>query len=133
MAALDAQVAVKPWSEQNLARYCAGEVYHALVSVQGEGLLGFILYSSVLDDASIDKISVQPNLQGRGLGAVLLRTALARMAAAGLVRCLLDVRESNAAARALYQQQGFVVDGVRPRYYVTPSGREDALLMSRRL
>jgi ribosomal-protein-alanine N-acetyltransferase len=46
---------------------------------------------------------------------------------------MLEVRESNVAARALYENNGFVIDGVRPQYYKMQQGREDALLMSRRL
>ena len=63
----------------------------------------------------------------------LLLAALDRMSEAGLQRCMLEVRESNLAARALYENNGFIVDGVRPRYYRTDQGSEDALLMSRRL
>ena len=44
-------------------------------------------------------------------------------------KVLLDVRESNAAARSLYEHAGFKEDGVRQKFYENPV--EDAILMSR--
>ena len=134
MAALDALVAVSPWSEANLARYCTAAGHRALVVQLEDGeVCGFLIYSRVLDEASIDNVAVHPHSQGAGMGGRLLRAALAEMIDAGLQRCLLEVRQSNVAALALYRNNGFTVDGVRPAYYVTDQGREDALLMSRRL
>jgi ribosomal-protein-alanine N-acetyltransferase len=96
-------------------------------------LLAFLDYSRLLDEANIDNVAVSPHYQGRGFGRALLLTALDNMCAIGLKRCMLEVRESNVAAKALYENNGFVIDGVRPQYYKTQQGREDALLMSRRL
>ena len=42
----------------------------------------------------------------------------------------LEVRSSNVAARALYKSLGFSETGLRPKYYATPDGREDAILMT---
>jgi ribosomal-protein-alanine N-acetyltransferase len=42
----------------------------------------------------------------------------------------LEVRQSNAAARAFYQRLGFRATGVRRNYY---GPNEDALLMSKKL
>ena len=133
---VDSSVSLNPWSEQSLVPYLRpspAESHHALVlEVDGE-LAGFLIFSRVLDEASIDNVAVSPSLQGRGLGAALLQGALRKMSRLGQQRCLLEVRESNVAARALYEKNGFVVDGIRSRYYKTEHGREDALLMSRRL
>ncbi len=46
-------------------------------------------------------------------------------------KILLDVRESNAAARTFYEEEGFAEDGIRQNFYDDP--KEDAVLMSRRL
>jgi ribosomal-protein-alanine N-acetyltransferase len=45
----------------------------------------------------------------------------------------LEVGEANRAARALYDGLGFRVIGRRHRYYATPAGFEDALVMRRDL
>ena len=46
----------------------------------------------------------------------------------GCTKVLLDVRESNEAARRFYEKSGFSEDGVRPKFYSDPE--EDAVLMS---
>ena len=39
----------------------------------------------------------------------------------GIRAFTLEVRESNAAAQALYESLGFVCEGIRPGYYTKPS------------
>ena len=133
---LDREVSTRPWSEKSLSPYVSpspGDSRFALVlEVAGE-FVAFLLYTRLLDEANIDSVAVASSRQGRGCGRALLLAALNRMSEAGLQRCMLEVRESNLAARALYENNGFIVDGVRPRYYRTDQGSEDALLMSRRL
>ncbi|MEP5569950.1 MAG: ribosomal protein S18-alanine N-acetyltransferase [Halioglobus sp.] len=133
---LGSQVSLNPWSREALNRYCQpaiAESHFALVGEIANSVVGFLIYSRVLDEASVDNVVVDPAHQGLGLGRALLAEALNNMRLADLKRCLLEVRESNVAARALYENNGFSVDGVRPGYYKTDQGREDALLMSRRL
>jgi ribosomal-protein-alanine N-acetyltransferase len=128
MMSLDSLVSASPWSRQSLARYCEpapADSHCAFVCEVSLSFSGFLIYSRLLDEANIDNVAVSPHYQGRGFGRALLLTALKR--------CMLEVRESNVAARALYENNGFVIDGVRPQYYKTQQGREDALLMSRRL
>lgn len=133
---LDLRVSSSPWSQAALTRYCdtaIADSHCALVFEEAGRIIGFLIYSRVLDEASIDNLAIDPGYQGQGFGRTLLRAALEQMRSLALARCLLEVRESNVAARALYENNGFIVDGVRPRYYKTAQGREDALLMSRRL
>ncbi len=104
------------------------------VAEQGGQLCGFALYTVVVDEGSLNNIAVDPQCQGRGLGRQLLQHILGEMRAAGALRCLLELRASNAAALALYRSEGFSLDGKRPDYYPTATGvREDALLMSKQL
>ena len=44
---------------------------------------------------------------------------------------MLDVRESNQAARKFYEQYGFKKDGIRKSFYERPI--EDAVLMSKQI
>ena len=125
-----------PWGEQAIGPYfrpSPGETHFALVLETAGETAGFLIYTRLVDEGSIDNLAVAAECRGRGLGSALLAAALRNMSAAGLRRCLLEVRESNLAARALYENNGFAIDGVRPRYYKTAQGFEDALLMSRRL
>lgn len=132
LAEVDAGVSANPWSQRQLEAACSVERASASTLVlDGAGCVdGFIIYSQVLDEASILNIAVHPARQGKGLGGKILRSALLRMRASGVTRCLLEVRESNTVARQLYQRHHFALDGVRKKYYPTQDGREDALLMS---
>ncbi len=133
LALLDTLVNPSPWSENQFAGACAAQPDGAertlVVRANGQ-LLGFVVYSRVLDEACIHNIAVQPSSQGRGLGRSLLAAALVEAGSGGALRCYLEVRASNMAARGLYEKLGFQLDGLRRNYYSTAVGREDALLMS---
>ena len=105
----------------------------ALVLEEGGQVVAYLLYTLVIDEATINTIGVDPPAQGRGLGGELLAATLDRIRRDGARRCLLEVRRGNRAARALYEGRGFTVDGVRRNYYPAAGGREDAVLMSRSL
>lgn len=112
---------------------CADARRMLLVAESAEGVIdAFCLASLVLDEASLLLIAVRREVRRRRLGRGLLRALLDSLGPAGIERCLLEVRESNTAALALYQSCGFARDGRRRGYY--PSGaneeREDAILMS---
>ena len=96
----------------------------------GDPMLGYALFSTVLDEAELIQIAIDPASQGQGLGARLLKFSMDQLAAEGINRLMLEVRASNTAAIRLYQGLGFMQDAVRKGYYPTANGREDALLMS---
>lgn len=96
-----------------------------------EDLKGFVLYRKILkDELEIMNVSVQD--KGCGKGSRLLQSFLEHItqAASSKLRVLLEVRSSNKAAIRLYESNGFVQSGSRPRYY---KNSEDALLMEKHL
>lgn len=132
MAQIDAAVSYSPWSAGQFSVACDGEgdsSEFALIVEQDNRIQGFVVCQVVLDDLNILNVAVAPRAQRRGIASALLERLLAAQPG-GAGRCLLDVRESNVAARALYQKLGFSEDGVRRNYYPTSQGREDAVLMS---
>jgi ribosomal-protein-alanine N-acetyltransferase len=94
-------------------------------------LLGYIVTWFVVEEGEIANLAVSDDARRTGIGARLLDHALdvARERAATVV--FLEVRESNAAARALYASRGFEVAGRRAKYYRKPI--EDALVLRRRM
>ena len=70
--------------------------------------VGFCSFWRVLDELHINNLAVLPahRRDGRGLGAALPRAA-AKARARGRTRATLEVRESNEAARRLYERFGF--------------------------
>ena len=133
LAAIDVNVNINPWNEHQFATVCgdfAAQDQCAMVIGEGDRIDGFVVFAQVLDEASIYGIGVHSAYQGKGLGQMLLASALRKIQDAGALRCILEVRQSNAVARRLYEGAGFELDGIRKNYYPTEDGREDALLMS---
>jgi ribosomal-protein-alanine N-acetyltransferase len=87
-----------------------------------------IWYQCVAERAAVVDLRVLASERRQGLGRQLLWASLTALGDVGAVE--LEVRSSNVAARALYKSLGFSETGLRPKYYATPDGREDAILMT---
>ena len=87
-----------------------------------------IWYQCVAERAEMIDLRVLTSERRQGLGRQLLWASLTALGDVGAVE--LEVRSSNVAARALYESLGFSDTGSRPKYYATPDGREDAILMT---
>lgn len=81
----------------------------------------------IAGEAHISTIAVHPEFRGRGLGEVLLVGMLGRAMHLGGEYSVLEVRENNLTAQALYEKYEYQVIGRRPGYY--RDNNEDALLM----
>ena len=92
-------------------------------------LLGFVVALLLFDEAEVADLAVAPSARGRGVGGRLLDALTVEAYAVGVRSMYLEVRESNASARALYDSRSFAHVGRRRGYYRNPS--EDALLMRR--
>jgi ribosomal-protein-alanine N-acetyltransferase len=93
----------------------------------GDMVLGYVVTWTAADEAEIANLAVKPDHRRMGIGRLLLEASISAAHAAG-ARCLyLDVRESNVAARTLYETRGFVAVGRRVKYYRNPT--EDALVL----
>ena len=101
-----------------------------LVSENDCDLAGYIHLHQVADEITIMDLRVNPLQRRQGLARQLLSQGMLRAGRHGARRCLLEVRESNHAALALYRTVGFQQDGLRRGYYPGQNGREDAILMS---
>ena len=78
---------------------------------------GFIVYRQILDEAEIITIGVHPDARRTGIAAAMLGIVEADLKKHGVKHIFLEVAADNAPARALYEQNGFVQIGVRPKYY----------------
>lgn len=93
-----------------------------------EQLLGVAVAWRVAGDAQVMELAVRPAWRRRGLGGALL-DAVCAAASDETGACLLELRESNAGAAALYERHGFVRVGLRKKYY--KDNGEAAILMTR--
>ena len=121
-----------PWSRSNFADSIAS-AYQCWVARIDSVLVGYFVVMIAVDEAHLLTIGVAPKRQRQGIGARLLRQAMAVALAGGARTLLLEVRPSNGAALAMYRHFGFAQIGVRRGYYPAADGREDALVMTHAL
>ena len=119
-----------PWSREtflyeleknNLARY--------FVAMKDQEVVGYAGIWSVASEGHITNIAVHPRHRREGIGQSLLSALLLYAIGAAIRDVTLEVRVSNQAAIALYETNGFVVEGRRKEYY--SDNKEDALIMWR--
>jgi mycothiol synthase len=68
------------------------------------------------DTGEFYAVAVRPDLQGRGLGGVLMRAGTARLTGRGLSAAALYVEGDNAPALALYRRSGFEQHAIDVQY-----------------
>lgn len=95
--------------------------------------VGYAVLATGAGEAHLLNLSVAAGWQRRGLGRDLLTYVIEFIKEKKLSSLFLEVRVSNAAARALYRQAGFREIGVRRGYYPqglnSASEREDAIVL----
>lgn len=92
-------------------------------------VLGVLVAHNVASEWELENIVVTPAARNQGLGKKLLERLLTAARETNSDSVFLEVRESNAAARSLYEKSGFEISGRRKSYYADPV--EDAVLYRR--
>ena len=87
---------------------------------------GFLVARHVANEWELENIVVATTARRKGLGRQLLDTLLTTARETNSASVFLEVRESNVAARSLYEKLGFRQTGHRLAYYVNPA--EGAIL-----
>ena len=105
--------------------------YHMPVWWHGDELLCYLVAMRGADEVHLLNFTVAPAHQRLGLAQAMMRYLRDWSLYRGVHSIWLEVRASNQRAIDLYMANGFVKDGVRPRYYPVHNGqREDAVVMS---
>ncbi|MFI1399009.1 GNAT family N-acetyltransferase [Streptomyces sp. NPDC020681] len=81
----------------------------------------------------IQGLAVSGSARGRGTGRALVRAACREARRQGAVRITLRVLGHNKPARALYESEGFAVEGVLPGEFWLDGRYADDVLMGRSL
>lgn len=117
-----------PWSALTFRSLLTRPHARAVTAVDAAAQrCGYCVLLYVLDEGEIANIAVAPTCRGHGVAGALLDDALAAATQLDLSRVFLEVRESNAPARALYASRCFHPVGRRRGYYQRPD--EDALVL----
>jgi ribosomal-protein-alanine N-acetyltransferase len=127
--ALDVASFSLPWPERSF-RYEVQENPNSrpwVAELDGR-IVGMMVIWIIVDEAHVGTIAVAQEYRHQGIGRRLLAHGLLAARREGMIASLLEVRRSNLAAQQLYEQFGFTIVGIRPRYY--RDSNEDAVLMN---
>lgn len=137
-ADLDAVMAIEnviythPWTHGNfIDSLQAGG--HCWIMEYNNVLVGYAVIMTGAGEAHLLNLSIAAAWQRRGFGRKFLIYLIDFISKIEVTPLFLEVRVSNAAARALYAQSGFREIGVRRGYYPAHEGREDAIVLEYRL
>lgn len=127
VAALEKICFSDPWSENSVAGELSNPLSCWLVCVENGTVLGYVGAQTVLGETDMMNLAVIPQARRQGIAESLILNLVAELKRQESHCLSLEVRASNAPARALYEKLGFAKVGRRPNYYRNP--KEDALIL----
>jgi ribosomal-protein-alanine N-acetyltransferase len=125
---IEEHVHAHPWTRGNFVDSLSAG-YHCWVAEHDSEIVAYGVLTVAAGEAHLLNLSVSGAWQRRGIGSQMTRFLLQLARDYGAEKMFLEVRPSNAAARALYARSGFSEIGRRRDYYPATSGREDAVIM----
>ena len=120
-----------PWSENSVASELENQLAHWIVCTEGEQVLGYVGTQTVMDETDMMNIAVHPDFRRQHIADKLMEALIRDLKRIGSRSLTLEVRASNAPAKALYERWGFAQVGLRKNYYRNP--REDALILRKEI
>ena len=109
------------WSaEQYQSMFSSTPPRVALITEAEDTLKGFLIARAVGREWEIENLAIAGPARRRGLATELLAEFLNTARCRGATAIFLEVRESNSAARRLYEKWAFIECGFRPAYYRNP-------------
>ena len=127
VAALEAICFADPWSEKSVASELTNPLSLWLVALDDDRVTGYVGSQSVMGESDMMNIAVHPDYRRQGIAEKLCLSLVEVLRGKGNYSLTLEVRASNAPAKALYEKLGFQQVGLRKNYYRNP--REDALIL----
>ena len=116
-----------PWSEKSIASELENPLSYWLVALDGSTVVGYAGSQTVLGETDMMNVAVRPECRRQGVAEALIEGLIAELKERESHCLTLEVRDSNAPARALYEKLGFLEVGRRKNYYRNP--KEDALIL----
>jgi len=121
-----------PWSRESFEQEIESNKLAVYMVLERDNIIvAYGGFWTIVDEAHITNIAVDPAQRRQGLGQKLVAAMIVEIKLLGMDTATLEVRDSNTAARKLYSGFGFEDAGRRPNYYTEPS--EDAIIMWHKL
>lgn len=121
------------WSVDNYRSSLASGYWMRVCALPEGPVLAVCVVMFGVDELHLLNIAVAREASGQGMASFLLDMLVALARTHRMDSIWLEVRPSNARARALYERHGYVPVGVRKNYYPAVAGREDAVVMKREM
>lgn len=131
VADIEKNVFSEPWPEHEFQKAVTDPNYVWLVAEYMDGIAGYAGAVCVTDEADITNVAVSEDFRRYGIASQLIQSLVTVLTGNHISMVFLEVRESNVAAIALYNNMGFYQVGRRPDFYRKPP--EAALLMRKDL
>ena len=109
-----------PWSEKSIASELGNIWSYWVVALDGERVVGYIGSQSSADETDVMNVAVHPDYRRRGIAESLIEVLIRELKNRGSHALMLEVRDSNEPAIALYEKLGFQQVGLRKNYYHNP-------------
>lgn len=111
------------YSMDQIRTHMCNEGNITLVAKSEEKVLGYILISTILDEAELIKIAVDKDYRCQKIASTLMSEAFNMLKKRGITKMFLEVRENNDPAITLYEKFNFVCYNVREKYYGNTSAK----------
>lgn len=131
IAKLEQDMFTDPWSEGSLKSTKDSDHGNIIISVDEESreIKAYLIYYCMGDEIELARIATCSDYRGQGYGFGLMNYLQEKAITDEKERILLEVREGNATAIALYEKCGFQSIGIRKNYYTSPE--EDGNIMEK--
>ena len=118
------------WTPRRVLHSVVDQQTNVVVALKVSNLLGFGIMKYHEEEAHLLLLAVHPAVVRRGVGRRLLAWLEKAAITAGVGQVYLEVRASNAAARAFYRRAGYAEIQHLPGYY---QGQEPAVRLAKDL
>lgn len=119
-----------PWHKESFMEMIFNKDAKYLVAICDGKVVGSCGMRNIVGEGDISNVVTDQAYRRQGVGRKMLEELLKEGIEMGIEAFTLEVRKSNEAAIRLYEQLGFVTEGIRKNFYEKP--REDALIMWKR-
>ncbi|MCL1878473.1 MAG: ribosomal protein S18-alanine N-acetyltransferase [Defluviitaleaceae bacterium] len=118
------------WSENSIKCEIMSPTTITYVAIDGgeqDTLVGHVYMRHLINEGHIINLAIKKSHRRRGIASMLIKKLIEVAHKREMIGLTLEVRESNRAAIALYQQHEFAEEGVRKNYYTRPT--ENGIIM----
>ncbi len=127
VARIEKECFVDPWSANSLELLTHDGIGVGMVCKENDKIVAYGGMLCVVDEGQITRIATHPDYRNKGYGRAVVLALKKHAKEVGIDSISLEVRESNMAAKKLYSDLDFKIEGKRNDFYTKP--KEDAFVM----